>query len=446
MHALLFLLLLDPHAQLQTDLEDHAAWCGKNGLREARHVACKTLLLLDPEHKTARKQLKFKWNKKQLRWVQQKNYKRPLDPEGPRSTAGTERMEALTTRFVDAIFAKGKLTARDRTVAMAIAPESERVREANGEIRHGDDWLLIETPQSRKRMKLIGRLRAKLLKDAMPPTEGLVTDEDKQFGIPFPRAWVGSAWRALGDVPDSELKKLLLLCDKTHPMLTGVYGIKATAPRGFSLYVLKGQAETALAKHAAFSDEDRKYSLGIDGIWVPGAFSFVTWSKSPTWRTDVVVRSVFGLHLRHRFGVTAKRGWAFEGFGMWLTYQLAGTRLSMTEKRGTYAKSEKTREAQDRGLDFSKVNWNRLAAKLYDREKRPDLSILIGKELHALTAEDSLVAYALAEYLSTAFPSQTGAFLKAYGHGASMDAALRAHLDMNFPTLEKRFERWLREQ
>ena len=171
----------------------------------------------------------------------------------------------------------------------------------------------------------------------------------------------------------------------------------------------------------------------------------MTWTKPALWRRDVVVRSVFGLHLRHRFGLTEKRGWAFEGFGLWLSYHHGGTRLAKSIRKGTYAKDQKTREDQERGQHFKKVNWIRLAAKLYEAEKRPDLSVLFGKEMHALTADDSLVAYALAEYLVTAFPKKTAGFLKAYGAGKSIHESLKAHMGMTLPELESRFARWLRD-
>ena len=62
-----------------------------------------------------------------------------------------------------------------------------------------------------------------------------------------------------------------------------------------------------------------------------------------------------------------------------------------------------------------------------------------------MTADDALLSFALAEYLSTAFPKQTPGLLKMHGKGTSMNDALAKHLGMTFPEFEKRFQRWLRE-
>ena len=35
-----------------------------------------------------------------------------------------------------------------------------------------------------------------VLRDLAPATEGILTEEDKKFGIAFPTAWVGATWRA----------------------------------------------------------------------------------------------------------------------------------------------------------------------------------------------------------------------------------------------------------
>jgi len=447
---LLCLALAGPDEAVARDLAHFAAWCQKSGLRGFRDRACEALLRFAPDDEQARKTLRYTWNKKQLRWVRAGNYRRPTDTEGPSLEEARERWRLLTRKYADAVLDDTTLDAAARARALAhalhLAPDYARAREANGEVRRGEGWILAETARSTERAREISALRRDVLDKVAPPAEGAVTAEDKKFGIAFPTAWVGGAWRALGTVDAAECKELLRYSEAAHPFLARVFGLTAAAPRGFSLYVIPGQEQKALAAHPAYSDEERQFALALDGSWVPGAFSFVAWSDEPLWRRDVVVRAVFGLYLKHRFGVTAKQGWAWEGFGSYLTYHLAGTRLAVTAQRTPYAQDRRTRATQQRGVEFQKTDWAGLARKLFEKEAAPDLRLLVAKDANSLTAEDSLLAFAMAEYLATGFPDRTGAFLKAYGHEIAIDAAMATHLGFDFAGFETRFVRWLRER
>jgi len=437
--ALLLVALASPDAVARSEIEDFAAWCGKQGLRGFRDRAFQALLLFDADHEQARKTLKYRW--KDGRWVR-KSYKRPTDPDGPRLDAARERWRVITHKYADAVLNDPAARAR----ALQLAPDHAAAREANGEVRRGDAWILAETPRAKQRTREIDALREKTLDRVRAPAEGPVTEEDKKLGVDFPTAWVAPSWRALGTVDPAECKELLKLCEASSPFLNGVFGLRAAAPRGFTLYVLGDDPARAIAKHPAFTPAGRKFALSLEGCWIPGAFSFVAWSDEPRWRRDVVTRAVFGLYLKHRFGLTVKQGWAWEGFGSYLTYQLAGTRLATTASRGPYAQDRKTREEQKRGVEFQKTDWPALARKRFEAKRKPDLRLLAGKDVNTMTADDALVSYAMAEYLVTGFPDKCAGFLKAYGSGISIDEAMKAHLGFDFHAFERRFVRWLEER
>ncbi|MHC4848597.1 MAG: hypothetical protein ACYTEG_09100 [Planctomycetota bacterium] len=444
------LLLFALTGSVVSDLESYATWCHKNNLRASRDEAYEALLRFAPDHREARKRLKYRWDKKQLRWVRKSKYKRPPQPEGELGEQARARWEALTQKFADDVLAdkslKGVERARRLADARALAPDYEPLRTANGEVRRGDDWVLLETARSRERIDELDEIRRDLLAKLSPPTEGIVTAEDKKFGIEFPTAWIGGSWRVLGTVPPEECKELLRFCDAAHPFLNRVFELSAAPPKGLSLYVLKQGQIQALETHPAYTDAERKFVLKRDGSWVPGAFAFVVWSPHSVWRRDVVVRSVFGLYLKHRFGLTAKHGWAWEGFTSLLTYELAGTRLAITVQRGAYERDRKTREAQLRTEKFRKTDWARLARDLFRAEKKPDLRVLASKEINTISADESLLCFAMAQYLATGFPDKCGAFLKAYGSGIDIDKAMASHLGFDFHGFEKRFARWLEER
>jgi hypothetical protein len=435
---------------IATDLAGFAEWCDSKNLRSYRDRAYEALLRFDADHERARKALKFRWDKKQLRWVRKGTYKRPPDPDSEAAAEAARRWTELTHGFADEVIAdqslKGIQRAKLLADALALAPDYDPIRKANGEVRRGDEWILAETARSRERIIELGEIRREILRKLPSPTEGVVTDEDKKFGIDFDTAWVGASWRAMGTVSAGECKELLALCEAAHPFLGRVFELSAAQPKGLSLYVLDKGQEQALARHPTYTDAERKFVLKLNGSWVPGAFAFVAWSDKPHWRKDVVVRAVYGLYLKHRFGLTVERAWAYEGFTSFLTYELAGTRLAFTAQRGSYAKDGKVREAQQRGAKFSRIDWARVARDLFRGEKKPDLRVLTSKEINVLSADESLLCFAMAQYLATGFPKECGAFLKAYGSGVDLDRAMASHLGFEFNAFEKRFARWLEER
>ncbi|MEM8883876.1 MAG: hypothetical protein AAGD14_07405 [Planctomycetota bacterium] len=457
MPLLLLLLMASPldeaRTRFETDLAAFAAWCDGKNLRGQRDDAYVLLLHFDPQHEYARKRLRYKWDKKQLRWVRKGKYRRPKDREGDALEEARNGYEALADRFVrDTLAAlaapdtKASQRRRARADLLAVAPEDVRVRELHDEVKRGDAWVLGETTRSAERAKEIEELVRDLRRKVRPARKGGVTDDDRAFGLPFAHSWKSQSWRVLGTVPDKELVELAFLCEAAHPMLLHTFGLRGNAPRGLTLYVLRDEQTQALQAHPAYGDEERKFVLAMNGSWVPGKLAFVAWSTRPAWRRDVAMRAVFGLYLKQRFGLTVQQGWAWEGFGSYLTYQLAGVRMAISGQKGRYAQDRKTRESQDRGTKFVKTDWPRLVRRLYDEKKAPDFATLLGKDVNGITADESLVSYALAEYLTTGFPRRCAALLKRYGSGTSLDDALIETFGFDLREFERRFVRWLRER
>ena len=97
-------------------------------------------------------------------------------------------------------------------------------------------------------------------------------------------------------------------------------------------------------------------------------------------------------------------------------------------------------------MQFAKADWVELARKLFDKTPKPDLRLLVTKDVNTLTADDLLVCYALTSYMLECRPKDAVKFLAAYGGGARIDDALVTHMGTDLAGFEKRVRRWMDER
>jgi len=427
---------------------------GKEGLRGFRDRAYEALLIYEPDHKKARKTLRYRFNKKTQSWERKGDYVRPTDGPGVKRENATGRWQDMTDAYVAKVLpllpaAKGAARRRLIDELLAIAPDHHGVRKENGEVRQGEAWVLAETPLARARRRALEEGASKLREKALPPRPQPTVPDDRRFGIDFPQAWQGVSARGLGTVPVDAVKQTVRVADAAYPILNLLFGKGKTPSVPFTFYLLKGgkqQATKALARHPAYTPADRRFALELTGSWVPGKLAFVTWDANAVHRTDTIGRQAIGLYMRHRFGITGKQGWAYEGVGLYANYLLCGTRVNTSALRTGYTQDEKALEEQKRGVKFSKADWVALAHKQFATGKPPDLRLLFAKDVNTLTADDLLVCYAIAAYLFECRPDAAAPLLTACGRDAAIDAALDQHLGVDLAGFERLFRRWLSER
>ncbi|MHC4955865.1 MAG: hypothetical protein ACYTGZ_18615 [Planctomycetota bacterium] len=438
------------------ELESFAGWSAKQSLRGFRDRAYEALLRFDPDHKKARRTLKYRWNKKTSEWVRMGKYKQPEDRDSERKEEATARWQELNDGFAHAVLkllesAEIPRAKRAQVVldVLAVAPDHVGARKANGETRVGDGWLLAETVAGRERLREIQAAAREALAKAPQPRSMPLTDEDKKFGVPFPDAWAGRNWRGVGNVPEEELKAIVRMMDAAHPLHYALFGGDERGASGLGFYLLAGgkkAAEKALRKHPAYTPKERAYVLDLDGSWIPGRIAYLTWVEKPRMRRDIMARQATALYLRHRFGLKVAQGWAWEGIGLYCNYLLAGTRLTTSAMRTGYMEDPKALVAQGRGDKFAKTDWVGLAERLFESKKPPDLRLITQKDVNTLTSDDLLVSYAMVSYLIECRPKEAVAFLTAYGKDVPIDDAMVAHLDLDLHRFEQRLRRWMKER
>lgn len=448
-------LYAQERTRVATDIAAYAKWCGKNGAKGSRDRAYEALLLFEPGHKNARRLLKYRWDKKSDAWVRRGKYTHPADRPGPAAEEATGRWRDLTelhARNVLKLIETIKDTRRAQALEnlLLVAPDSFAARRENGELRVGDRWVLIETTTAPERRREIEQAARQALERAPKPGAEDLNAEDRKFGVPFPGAWRGRTWRGAGNVPQTEVQATVRVADAARPLFDAVFGgLNTKTGVVLNFYLLAGgkrAAEAALKKHPGYTDADREFAMALSGSWVPESYAFITWNKDPIQRADIVTRQATGVYMRTRFGITDSRGWIYEGVGLYFNYLLTGTRLTTSAKRTGYSQDPRALQEQERGVQFAKADWVELARRLFDKNPKPDLRLLVTKDVNTLSADDLLICYALTSYMLECRPKDTVKFLTAYGSGARIDDALVTHMGSDLPGFEKRVRRWMEER
>ena len=435
-------------------LEEFASWSARNGQRGFRDLAYEALILYEPNHKKARSTLKYRFNKKTQSWERKGSYRAPPNKPGVSREDATGRWRELTESYATRMLAylpelKGADRRRLIEELLAVAPDHHGARKKNGEVLQGEKWVLAITPAARERRRELEQTARKLREKSPPPRPEPLDDEDRRFGIDFGKAWQGTSARGLGTVPEDAVKQTLRVADTAYPLLNLLFGTGKTPTVPFTFYLLAGgskEAKKALYSHKAYLPADRNFALELTGSWVPGKLRFVTWDENALHRTDTIGRQAIGLYLRHRFAITGKHGWAYEGVGLYANYLLCGTRINTSALRTGYTQDPKALEDQRRGVKFSKTDWLALTHKLFISDEPPDLQLLFAKDVNTLTADDLLVCYSIAAFLFECRPDAAAPLLTDCGKDVAIHAALDKHLGVDLAGFERRFRRWLAER
>ena len=76
-----------------------------------------------------------------------------------------------------------------------------------------------------------------------------------------------------------------------------------------------------------------------------------------------------------------RHGWISEGLGLYLSYMLVGTRLSLSVRETEYVDGKRDPEFLRRLRD-EKANWLRLAHEALTGETKPNFVFLLGKDVN----------------------------------------------------------------
>jgi len=440
------------------DLAELAAWCHKGKLFRTRNETYAVLLQLDPDHAAARKRLRYKKDK-DGGWTRSGRYKHPrnLERAGPELL---ERRDAVAERFADAVLAflersdldvPAALRARALWIAARVSPERKDIRRLNGEIETAEGtWILAETLSARTRRRALADAAAEALTSAPAAKTARPTSEENSLGLRWTDILTSPHLRVMGTIDRDELEQAIAVTEASLAVFETAFGVAAPRIRGYTMYLLKDRDEqkTLLAKHGTATEAYRERASKLASSWLPKTRTLFIRAPTRKGRIEWCARQTFGRSLRAQFGADARKGWIYEGFGLYLDHLVTGRRQTLFVRRTKYEEGDERRRETDLWdrLKAEDSDWRAEARALVAGPRKPDLLLLLGKDVNSMNTEDLLYAYVIAAWCLEGRPRETAGLLGALCKKKLPPAdALRTKLGLDPDLLEARVIRWLEE-
>lgn len=448
----------DVRAEILAKADELAEMADKMKADIERDEIYRSILHYDTDHKDARKALGY--SKSKGRWVFKK-YKEPKNRAKDEDIAELHRqMKEAAELFeekLEACFPTQSPTPQHKEglrweieQMIGLDPNNEDLRERAGHKWDEDrkSWRLFEVVDA----KLDRALREALMADLRANTPvGTRTDIDEggaATGIPFstviesPRAKVATT-----GTPE-EAQGTLALLHQAPDMLGHVFGIPDPFAQQGVQFRYYGLADPNLRlqfyqRHPEFQG-DPEYQSTIDGSMF-GNYCMCIASTRAQSRQDMATNNRVTTYLRQVFGADLESGWIWAGLGLYLSYQLCDTRLTLYIQRGEYGDSdgpqlgERLRDPEVDWLDEARL----LLRQRGDREH--NILTTLGRGVGDFTAEDLLCSYAISAYLFEGRRADLIEILKRIGKGDNPTLTFETVLGMPMDAFRERLVEWLAE-
>lgn len=436
-------------ATLVKRLDDLASWANDNELFAERDRLYKRVIEIAPDDAVARKGLRYvrgvdgSWKEPAPREARNMNKKALADLPA--------REAAATAPFSKAIL--DLATAPERTPQerdsllaelRAAAPDDPALHELLGEVRMDDRWVMPETVRAKERRKEIKSAIAEIKAGVAAPHADAPTDAEKVLCAEWRVVLQGAHVRVLSTGTEQEADELLRAVDACGDLVARTLGGDPVYPANYTLYVVndKGAKDAFLARLPDVSDADRARLAKLESAGLPNSSNVVLFHKVAKNRVDGAVRHTLGHLLAASAGLSPSIGWAWEGFGMYLTRELVGTRLTwfVTESRDAGAAGLRGK------LMNPETNWMNEALTVLTASPAISLEAVMKKGLDALDLKDVVVGYALAAYLLEARADTAAAFVTSVAKSGSPSASALEVLKSSPGELQEKLTRWLTER
>lgn len=439
-------------ASLVKRLIDLADWCHSRTLIEERDKIYKQVLVLDPDNSEAHIGLGY------LRTPERTWRDPPKPSEGKNRNPSAllefpkKRSEAVKP-FSKVLIAKAREPGTDAVTrklyidqVLAVDPDDALAHELVGDVHEGENWVLPETVRGKARRGEIKGFASAAL--AGVPASAAETPAENDIVID--RAWssalrVGPV-RLFGTVGADEAATIARDCAAAGTFASSVFGAECPFPQRYTLYALdKKDKDTFLKRLPDIDDAERDRLAKLEGSGIPRREDVALWTGDPARTLDAAVRHTLSHLFGRAFGMTQNTGWAWEGFGLYLTRELIGTRL-------TWFVSESPADAAGaaaslRGTLLSpKTNWMNEALTLLASEDPPSIEAVMKRDLGHLDTRDVLTSYALAAYLVEGRPDVAATFVKRSSAGEDPARVIQEVLGCTPFEFTARLTRWLTER
>jgi hypothetical protein len=440
---------------LLEDLEGLAGWCTRKRLFLKRQGVYESMIHFDPGNKLAMRGLGYikdkdgNWKETERR-VEAKDWNQSAARQFPK-----KRAEAVEG-YRDTMFGllkkyEGQLSSKQTNATLDeilfADPDDARVRKLRGESKRDGIWVLSQTMVAKERRKALRELVIKAFKDAPEPTEGLANKKEEVFGISWKAVFTTPLVRSLGTGSKSEVSRMTQAMSAAHTYFNGVLSVEANFPAEFTVYTLVRPSDKMafLMGHPVVDQAYRDFLFQLEGSGIQGSGDLAHWSEDVDRRLDGLVRQAIMWLFAESYQILPKHGWAFEGFGLYMTRELIGTRLTWFVKPSVYLVEADDMALQARLLD-TRTNWMNEANQVLSSPERPKLAFLLGKDVNELTTEDLLYSYVLSAYLIESEYAKIPKIFGRIGKGESSVTVLEEELGLKLDKLDEHVRRWLSER
>jgi hypothetical protein len=441
-----------------TALEALAGDCHERKALLQRDKAYEALLVLAPEHAGARKSLRYQKDRKTGLWVQ-KGYRAPKDLEPEVAALALAQRAELDATYVDHIMelidehgeALGPASRKSELhELLATAPDVERIREALGFIaveRHGERvWERLTTVAALARRKSISET-VKRARAALPaPERGAPRPSETEWGIEW--RWMRSTdrVRVLGNTSEAEVGIIAQQAHLQWGILPELFGPRPQVPLDLTFYIVDAAAgkDALLASYPQLTDKKRELYAELVGAWFGTSPHIGCWADEQVNRIDASSRMLTSGYFARAFGIYGRQGWISEGFGMYVSQLICGTRLTFTVIDTRYV--EPSRPNLEREIGDPAADWFDDALEVLAGAEPTRLVATVGKDPNKMTKGDLVLAYTLASYLIEGHgPETLEKVLRRIGgdDGVSSTLALEEVLRTTMPELQQDLARWI---
>ncbi len=436
-------------------LEEHAEWCGSAKLYIERDEVYRRILEIEPNHDKARRGLGYRrdpdgnWkdpdpNRKPSRNYSPAKLKKAAKKLSEALTPYTTRMFAFYDEHDEALSDEQRRRLLEDILTMD--PENDRAHSLLGHVRDENGWVLEETLVAKNRRRELSALVRSLIKRAPKPAPSEPTPREEALGVDWSVVLATKKFRVLGTVEESEAVRAIQALHVAEEYFHGVFGARASFEQDHTLFLLgdPAQKDVLIDHHPGLSEATRAYVRTLDGNGFTGSDDIGHWATTRPKRVDGVVRIGLGYLFTKEYGITLKHTWAYEGFGLYMTYEIVRTRLNWFSRPAGELSEEE--EALRGRLVKPSSKWMQEALDLLRAEDHPELRSLLGKDVSTFHAEDVLYSYALAAFLIETRPLATPKILRKVGEGGDPVGVLTDILGMELDEIEAQILEWLPER
>ncbi|MDA1264079.1 MAG: hypothetical protein O2816_03250 [Planctomycetota bacterium] len=431
------------------DLISVAKWCADEGYGLERDRMYGLVLGLDADNKKARHALMYVKGESG-EWVQSEEFAPSRNSGRVDFDELEEREEKVWGRWAKSLVAcieehEDDLTAAERErelrVILARFPDHAKVRRELGYVEgwDGKPWVTPGAKRAHERRRQIKAFAKDRREQASKPGAVELEDYERECGVEWAGAMESRAGRVLTSAGAQEAELALELIEAAPAFLADVFGNAPSLPAGMRAYLVEGQ--DPLPRLVAAIPGARGPSVkGVGSWWTRGNVLLVG-TSSRAGRLDMVSSQVIHHLLRDSFGISGEQGWAYEGFSIYLSHKLCGTRLSYSVQPSEYVEQDKSTGQRMRANGAS---WLRMGHEILSGEKPPNLVFVFGKDINQLTDVDLMIGYGLAAYLLEAHADKAPEILRRLGKEPAV-TVLEDVLGTKIDRLRTELAEWLGE-